>query len=448
MDKLRIFLTSKIGWIAEVLITITILLTSLFLPSVFADIAVSVTIILMVVGIYAIYGFFFNKEKRTAYGFLLFNTFLSMMFANRLYVYDNLVHIFPIIDQLDKGACVLAVFLLITFVFALVKVSQKISDTAREEKIAEENEKQKQCEFEKQRRQKNESHVANEEDAEVKREWKKENEELKGRTNIDNTKLTTSMKASTFYYVVSVIVMLLIIVALSFYLIFKVNGIPLDKMKANPMENATAVFVYGILFLMVAFAVVFGFLVLLNFSSYLVRKVLQFVNELKNPQKEKDEENGIPLYVLSVFVVLALFYLSYKMGKFTIDDFTNFALDGKYLAYPLLLILIITVFVLLLWIVHGMLALISTINGKSIKERFKSLEEEICLGENCKVIIKALFDYVFVTILSILSFLSFIPGYFTAMASLANVPILTKKEKPKEEKQSNKSHEGEENKNE
>ena len=94
------------------------------------------------------------------------------------------------------------------------------------------------------------------------------------------------MKASTFYYVVSVIVMLLIIVALSFFLIFKVNGMPLDKMKANPMENATTVFIYGILFLMVAFAVVFGFLILLTFSSYLVRKVLQFVNELKNPQKD------------------------------------------------------------------------------------------------------------------------------------------------------------------
>ena len=288
--------------------------------------------------------------------------------------------------------------------------------------------------------------MTNEEDAKVKREGKKKDEELKGKTNVDGTKLTTSMKASTFYYVVSVIVMLLIIVALSFFLMSKVNGITLDKMKANPMENATTVFVYGILFLMVAFAVVFGFLVLLTFSSYLVRKVLQFVNELKNPQKGKDEEEGIPLYVLSVFVVLALFYLSYKMGKFTIDDFTNFALDGKYLAYPLLLILIITVFVLLLWVVHGMLALISTINGKSIKEKFKSLEDEICLGENCKEIIKALFDYVFVTILSILSFLSFIPSYFTSMANLANVPILSKKEKPKE--QNNESHEGEENKNE
>lgn len=74
-----------------------------------------------------------------------------------------------------------------------------------------------------------------------------------------------------------------------------------------------------------------------------------------------------------------------------------------------------------------MLALISTINGKSIKEKFKSIEEEICLGENCKEIIKALFDYVFMTILSILSFLSFIPSYFTAMANLANVTILTKK---------------------
>lgn len=446
MDKLRIFLISKIGWIVEILITVTILLMSLFLPTVFSDIAVSVTIILMVVGVYAIYGFFFNKEKRTAYGFLLFNTFLSMMFANRLYIYDNLVHIFPIVDQVDKGACVLAAFLLITFVFSLVKVSQKINDTAREEKLAEENEKQKQHEFEKQWKQNNENYVTNEEDAKVKREGKKKDEELKGKTNVDGTKLTTSMKASTFYYVVSVIVMLLIIVALSFFLMFKVNGITLDKMKANPMENATTVFVYGILFLMVAFAVVFGFLVLLTFSSYLVRKVLQFVNELKNPQKGKDEEEGIPLYVLSVFVVLALFYLSYKMGKFTIDDFTNFALDGKYLAYPLLLILIITVFVLLLWVVHGMLALISTINGKSIKEKFKSLEDEICLGENCKEIIKALFDYVFVTILSILSFLSFIPSYFTSMANLANVPILSKKEKPKE--QNNESHEGEENKNE
>ena len=446
MDKLRIFLISKIGWIVEILITVTILLMSLFLPTAFVDIAVSVTIILMVVGVYAIYGFFFNKEKRTAYGFLLFNTFLSMMFANRLYIYDNLVHIFPIVDQVDKGACVLAAFLLITFVFSLVKVSQKINDTAREEKLAEENEKQKQHEFEKQWKQNNENYVTNEEDAKVKREGKKKDEELKGKTNVDGTKLTTSMKASTFYYVVSVIVMLLIIVALSFFLMSKVNGITLDKMKANPMENATTVFVYGILFLMVAFAVVFGFLVLLTFSSYLVRKVLQFVNELKNPQKGKDEEEGIPLYVLSVFVVLALFYLSYKMGKFTIDDFTNFALDGKYLAYPLLLILIITVFVLLLWVVHGMLALISTINGKSIKEKFKSLEDEICLGENCKEIIKALFDYVFVTILSILSFLSFIPSYFTSMANLANVPILSKKEKPKE--QNNESHEGEENKNE
>ena len=56
MDKLRIFLTSKIGWIMEVLITVTILFTSLFLPTAFVDIAVSVTIILMVVGVYAIYG--------------------------------------------------------------------------------------------------------------------------------------------------------------------------------------------------------------------------------------------------------------------------------------------------------------------------------------------------------------------------------------------------------
>lgn len=97
MDKLRIFLNSKIGWIMEVLITVTILFTSLFLPTAFVDMAVSVTIILMVVGVYAIYGFFFNKEKRTAYGFLLFNIFLSMMFANRLYIYDNLVHIFRLL---------------------------------------------------------------------------------------------------------------------------------------------------------------------------------------------------------------------------------------------------------------------------------------------------------------------------------------------------------------
>lgn len=180
MDKLRIFLNSKIGWIMEVLITVTILFTSLFLPTAFVDIAVSVTIILMVVGVYAIYGFFFNKEKRTAYGFLLFNIFLSMMFANRLYIYDNLVHIFPIIDQVDKGACVLAVFLLVTFVFTLVKVSQKIGDIAKEEKIVEENEKQNQCELENQRKQKNENYVANEK---VQQEWKKENENLKGRTD-------------------------------------------------------------------------------------------------------------------------------------------------------------------------------------------------------------------------------------------------------------------------
>ena len=196
MDKLRIFLNSKIGWIMEVLITVTILFTSLFLPTAFVDIAVSVTIILMVVGVYAIYGFFFNKEKRTAYGFLLFNIFLSMMFANRLYIYDNLVHIFPIIDQVDKGACVLAVFLLVTFVFTLVKVSQKIGDIAKEEKIVEENEKQNQCELENQRKQKNENYVANEK---VQQEWKKENENLKGRTDVDSTSILLRRKSRLFF---------------------------------------------------------------------------------------------------------------------------------------------------------------------------------------------------------------------------------------------------------
>lgn len=48
MDKLRIFLTSKIGWIMEVLITVTILFTSLFLPTAFVDIAVSVTIMYVI----------------------------------------------------------------------------------------------------------------------------------------------------------------------------------------------------------------------------------------------------------------------------------------------------------------------------------------------------------------------------------------------------------------
>lgn len=435
MNKLRIFIESKIGWVVEVLVAVIILVISLFLPAVFDDIAVSVTIILMIVGIYAIHGFFFSKEKRSAYGFLLFNTFLSMIFANRLYIYDNLVYVFPIIDRLDKGFCVLASFLLIIFVFSLIKISQKINEIAREERIVEERKNQKN--LENQQGKKNEIGEIKEENNEANREWK----DKKFRSEIiDDAKSSASMKLSTFYYVVSVIVMLLIIVALSFFLIFKVNGISLEQMKANPIENATTIFVYGILFLMVAFIVVFGFLVLLTFSSYLVRKVLRFINELKNPQEGNDEENGIPLYVLSIFVVLALFYLSYKMGKFTIDDFTNFALEGKYLAYPLLLILFITVFVLLLWIVHGMLALISTINGKSLKEKFKSLEEDICLGENCKKIIKALFDYVFTTILSVLSFLSFIPGYFTSMAKLANVPLLTK-----EEQQDSEFHEGEGN---
>lgn len=74
MDKLRIFLTSKIGWIMEVLITVTILFTSLFLPTAFVDIAVSVTIILMVVGVYAIYGFssIKRREQRMAFCCLIY----------------------------------------------------------------------------------------------------------------------------------------------------------------------------------------------------------------------------------------------------------------------------------------------------------------------------------------------------------------------------------------
>lgn len=414
MDRLKFFLSSQLAWVVEVMITVAIFFTNLMFSDLYKEIAVSITTLLMIVVVYALYGIFFYNTKRTAYIFLLFNAILSIIFANKLYLYSNLLEAFPVIGKINKGVWVFSVFVIFTLAFGLIKVSQQLKKIEKEEVIQTELKAQTYNNAQKG----NDCHSG---------------EDIIADKCSDDPRYVQEknlMATSTFYYVISVISMLLIIVAISLYVIAKINGNTLENLNANPIEKATALFAYGISILMVSFVVVAGLLILLMFSKYLIRKILEFVNELKNPPKRGNE--SVPIYVLSIFVVLTIFYISYKFGDFTIDDFTDIAIDGRYLAYPLLLILGIAVFTLLLWIVHGMIVLISTVNAQNLKEKFKNLEESIHLIKNCGEITKATFDFVFSTIFSVLSFLSFIPVYFISMADLVGVPILFERDNQKE----------------
>lgn len=129
-----------------------------------------------------------------------------------------------------------------------------------------------------------------------------------------------------------------------------------------------------------------------------------------------DANNGAPpLYVFSFIIVAVLFYLSFRISGFTMDDFTETISGGEYLALPLTVLVMITAFCILVRITHGLILLVMDMDATKIRSFFSRAAQSIGLNETIISISKTIVAIVLGTIDLALKFVKFIPDFFESM---------------------------------
>ena len=422
----KVFL-SKTGKLIALSLTFVVCVTSAVYPQVYEDYAVFLTLCLLAGTGYALYHIFFGREKGS-YAFFLCCMLLMMTFINQMFSYAHLLQVLPWVRKINKGIVVLASLGAMTALFGVIKLSRKIGNQFFKFKSFRPDSKE--------RHEENASGEAGGQGgggagdtgfAQAGAEAQDQN-----RNNVRGSGDRFTERVFTGLFVTVALLVLVSVLTAAIITPLMAGDMAADSLFEFTMNKILALLPYGALALVILGAAGIILVVLVELSKNILFRCLTFMEELRNGRT--GGRSGIPLYILSIFIVLALFVLSFKFGDFTLDDFTDLAVDGKYLALPLLLLLAFAVFTLLLWLVHGLLLLISSLNGREIYDKFKSFGNEIGFAEHCKDILKLLFDFLFSTILSVLGFLQIIPDYAASMASLLDICPRDEEEQNKDEK--------------
>lgn len=122
-----------------------------------------------------------------------------------------------------------------------------------------------------------------------------------------------------------------------------------------------------------------------------------------------------PLYVFSFIIVAVLFYLSFRISGFTMDDFTETISGGEYLALPLTVLVMITAFCVIVRITHGLILLVMDMDAGKIRSFFSRAAQSVGLNDTILSISKTIVAIVLGTIDLALKFVKFIPDFFENM---------------------------------
>lgn len=417
-------IVSKTGRLAASLLTTAVCITSAVYPQAYEDYALFLTLCILAGTGYVLYHIFFDREKGV-YAFYLCCLLLLMAFVNRMFSSAHILQRMPWVGKINKGLAVFISLGVMTVVFGGIKIFRKMGSTFS---AYETEQKESHTDRSSAAGRQDSGSVIDTGAARTAGRMQNQSQKKAGgtRDRFAERVFIGLFVTTVFLVLVSVLVAAVITPMLA-------GDTSTESLFEYTMNKILALLPYGALALVILGTVGSILVALLGLSRYILAKCLSFISELRSGGM--DGKGGIPLYLLSVFVVLVLFALSFELGEFTLDDFMDLAVDGKYLALPLLLILMFAVFTLLLWIVHGLLLLIRSLNARDVYEKFKSFGSEIRLVENCKDILKLLFDFLFSTILSVLEFLQTIPDYVKSMKSLLDVCPRDKEEHNKVEKE-------------
>lgn len=301
-----------------------------------------------------------------------------IMFANKMYDYEKLKTLFPILKKVDPMYFVLAFLGGILITFILVKVSMYIYSNIENNKTV--------------------YNIENETDV-----VKTSGIAQTATTGTDNNKTGT-------------IVYLLLLIFLAgagcalFGILYK-NGIPLRDYDFFEVVISLLKYAGSVVLILLAFVVVIIFLI--EMLRLIIARMRVFFVSLK----EESKEDSVPLYALSAVIAIVVFYLAYMVTGITIDTFYDFVNKSEYLALPLLILFIGTAFVVFLRLIHATLLLLVGMKSENIKEFWKKLNDKINITERVAEILRMIIDIILNSVIVVLKFAIFIPDFFDSVYS-------------------------------
>ena len=225
--------------------------------------------------------------------------------------------------------------------------------------------------------------------------------------------LSTKKRLLSFLRLLVIMILIVAIVSFSIWLYFRLDLSSITNNVDTDMSLLLSSLISnGATIIFIIFAVSLIILALIELARFLYSRFLLFVNE-KNHDLRKS--NDTLTLVFSVLIVFAMLFLAYKISNVTLDDFTEFASNGKYIALPLIVLLGIVAVIILIRLTHGILLLVMKTEAIDVAKFVKENQEILKIKDKIVQITKSLVEIILGTIESALSFVEFIPDFFKDM---------------------------------
>lgn len=196
---------------------------------------------------------------------------------------------------------------------------------------------------------------------------------------------------------------------ISIYYFIKYPHVDTQTAIAKGLPDMFAILLKYTLF---AFAILLVCMAILIITIEFAHFITARIYAMRNSTSKSIEPPKVPTNVLSISIVIIIFGLIYFNADFRIFDFINFTAAGDYLALPLELIVILISFLFLATCVNWFLkAIFEPHNGDSnssyaIADKMK---------DDIKYIIRDAMDLVLNTAKTVIKFAGFIPNFFDTM---------------------------------
>lgn len=164
--------------------------------------------------------------------------------------------------------------------------------------------------------------------------------------------------------------------------------------------------------------IILAVVIVIIFLIEMIRLIISRMRAFFRSLKEDAKENTIPLYALSAILDIIVCYLAYEFTGITIDSFYGFVNSGEYLVLPLLILFLGIAFVVFLRLTHATLLLLVEMKPENVKGFLKKVNDKTKITERVIEIVKMLIDIVLNSVITVLNFVTFIPDFFGTLYSL------------------------------
>lgn len=406
MSAIKEFIRLNAKLLLHIMITLFLSFLFAWFFKQFPDYRWSVNLILALLSVYCVYRMIFKKQLVDS--FLKILCILALLTAvNGLYSYDNLLTMFPQLASINQTVLLLILagtLIFILIVFKLLSIYESDSPSPPPS---------------------NHATMASANGSSVSANSISQH----GTANTQQFAQPSDNSKKEFY---SFLKFLLGLIALVLFLAAPIMMMErfnyVDKL-SNPLDFDQIISTYisyGLSYFFIIFALIVVIMVLTAAARNFYLRLKVFKQDLSgkkaDPMKTGNgEETQTPLgttYLYSVIIVLAMLFLAWRVGNFTLDNLTNQLLVGDYIALPLVIIIIVVSFFLLVHFVHAILLMLSRIKTSDIIEFLKKNERKSKVVVRIVKIIQYVIDIILDTFISTLEFIKFVPRFFGYMRNM------------------------------